>query len=345
MSAINTPELVRKIESTRWRIVRRRLLNASCAALATILVTATLLMAIDWAMGVSTWAGRATLTVALLATCAVAVKWWFAPASSGVEPLQVAYGLGRGDAASRGLIASALEFLRQRPGDEASAGSEALRRAVVLQASAALDEETMDRAVRRVDIRPACGVAATALIFLALLGVALRGTFTIGFLRLINPWSDVQWPRNHELTFVDPPAMLPIGADFHASLRDRRGALPDPVEIQYRTQRNGKWRLEEHRVSTTGDSVAVRRADVRDSFEYRASGGDDHSMTWQSVMVSPPPEIETLRVKSEAPEYANAVETWGDSHVKALVGSKIFVEGRLTSPASSLTLVGPTGRE
>jgi len=51
------------------------------------------------------------------------------------------------------------------------------------------------------------------------------------------------------------------------------------------------------------DSLVARRDNVRQSFEFRAEGGDDHSMPWTKVEVVEPPQLSSLTIVTHPPAY------------------------------------------
>ncbi|HEX6961654.1 MAG TPA: hypothetical protein VF175_07285, partial [Lacipirellula sp.] len=143
-------------------------------------------------------------------------------------PLGVALALERLYPEHRGLLASGLEFSRQEA-DDATAGSFDLRRAAVLRASLAIESIDLAAVMPRAPLRRALAAAIAATIVLALPATIAPRTLAIGVARLVNPLSEAEWPRRHDLAFVDPPELIAEGSDFVTLLRDRNGMLPPSV--------------------------------------------------------------------------------------------------------------------
>ncbi|MBA3482569.1 MAG: hypothetical protein H0T51_12210 [Pirellulales bacterium] len=329
---------VQRIESVARRIQRRRWMAAACwtfAALGAVLIG---LMLLDRHLGVYSLAGRVVLT-ALLAFALIAIGRQAWRATRGrTTPLDVALELERRNPEHRSLFASGLQFSQQE-GDDPTAGSLDLRRAVVLRASLAAEAIDVNAAVPRAPLRRA--VIAALIAFFALADLAgVPGILSTGVVRLLNPFSDAEWPRQHDLAFDDPPSLLPIGGDFYTTLRDRRGTLPESIEVEYRTRRQGRWHYQTQTYAADADTsaVEVRLPNVQESFEFRARGGDHASMPWRSVETAPAPQVESLAVTVHPPAYTGLSAETGADPLRVFAGSTLTLRGATTLPIKTATL-------
>lgn len=330
---------VQHVEAIARRIQRRRWMTAACWAFAAVVAAMLGLIALDRLLGVYHIVGRVLLT-ALLAVAVIAIwRRGRAAARGQTTPLDVALDLERRNPQYGSLLASGLQFSQQE-GDDPTGGSLDLRRAVVLRTSLAAEAIDLEAAAPRAPLRRAAVAALAAVITLAVpVAIAPQG-FATGVVRLLNPLSDVQWPRRHDLAFDDSPSMLPVGGDFQTTLRDRRGALPKSVEVQYRTRRQGRWHYQSqtYAANANTESVEVRWPNVQESFQFRAVGGDHQSMTWRQVRAAPAPQVESLQVTVAPPAYTGLPPATATPPLRGLAPSQFTLDAKTTLPVKSAQL-------
>jgi hypothetical protein len=290
--------------------------------------------AMDWLLGVYHLLGRVALTALFVAALVGILRWARASVRGRTTPLNVALDLERLHPEHRGLLASGLEFSQQE-GDDPTAGSLELRRAVVLRASLAAGELDLEALAPQQPLRRAAVAALVALLLLAVPSAVAPQSVATGVVRLVNPLSDAEWPRRHDLTFVDPPALLPVGGDFQSTLHDRRGALPKTVEVEFRTWRQGRWNYEMQVYAAAGEAIDVRRPNVQGPFEYRARGGDHQTMPWRRVDTAPAPQIEELAVRVNPPAYTGLPEETVQEPVQVLKRSVVQLRGTTSVPIAA----------
>jgi hypothetical protein len=248
--------LAQQLETIASRIRRRQRLTAAAWGVAATVIVVLSLMALDWRLALGERAARLMLSIALAAALMLIVRRFIRRAASSLTSLDVALDLERRHAELRSLLASALEFSEQET-NAPTAGSLSLRRAVVLQASVAAETINMEEAIAREPLRRAALAALAAIVLLALpAAIAPRG-FATGLVRLFNPLSDAQWPREHDLEFVSAPTIIPTGSDFHATLADRQGDLPPSVEVDVRAYRQGRWHVETQSYAAGGRTLKI----------------------------------------------------------------------------------------
>lgn len=335
MSAVSAT-FVQHVELVARRIQRRRWMVAICWSFAAIVAVVIGLMLVDWQFNVQATAARVVLSLLLaVAIIAIGRRAWRATRER-TTPLDVALELQRRLPGCGDLLASGLQF-SQQAGDDPTAGSLDLRRAVVVRASLAAEEVDFEAIVPHRPLRRAALAAALAAFVLSDLA-ALPQFLGTGATRLLNPLSDAEWPRRHDLAFEGAPRVVPIGGDFVTTLRDRRGALPPSVEIQFRTRQHGRAHYETQTIAGRGDAVEIRRPNVQEAFEYRAVGGDHRSMPWRSVGAALAPQITSLHVSVEPPPYAGLPAVAASEPVEVVAGSAIQIRGALNRPVDSARL-------
>ena len=242
-------------------------------------------------------------------------------------------------------LLSAVEFLGQKA-DDPTAGSAALRRAVIADTTAR--SETMDFSAA-LDRRPGLH-AALATLFMGLLAAVLIVVdplaCRIAVARLVNPFGSATWPRTTHLKLARPVDQVARGQPFEIEVIDARGAkLPSEVRIHYRIAGVKGTALEEtERMRFLAGSMVARRENVSRPFSYRVEGGDDQSLPWIRVQVVEPPLIESLRVLLEPPAYTLWPSRDSDRQIRALRGTRIHFLGQANRPLKSAVLSFQDGR-
>ncbi|QDU87569.1 hypothetical protein Pla175_09340 [Pirellulimonas nuda] len=261
-------------------------------------------------------------------------RWREGLSGRGWTPLAAARRLEQRQPALGSRLSSALAFVDQRE-DDPLAGSSDLRRAVVMRATSELErvdvETALDRAPLQRGLRAAGAVAAAALLFLFVAPHA----FLLAGQRLAAPWAQAYWPRLHHLEVVDPPTRLARGGRFETSVIDASGTLPESVALQFRSETNGRSRVDETPMRPAGDRFVLDRENVQRSFAFRAVGGDDETMRWIEVEVVDPPAVEKFSVEVAPPEYTGVAPAGSDRHLRVLDGSRVTLRGEAKAPIAA----------
>ncbi len=244
----------------------------------------------------------------------------------------------------RDRLASAVRFLRQSE-DDALAGSTALRRSVIVEATAELDRVSLESVIQPGIARRALSLAAASFavaIGLALVDLPAAGTALV---RLVAPWGGAQWPRHNHLEFIQPVRRLAAGQTFEVELKDAQGArLPDEVFIEYRAGDLASAAESSEPMRLLNDVMVASRENVLQPFSYRAVGGDDFSMDWIDLEVVEPPTVDDLTVKLHFPEYTGWPPEASQPHLRALVGTRVELGGHTNKPVSAVNVHVDEGR-
>jgi hypothetical protein len=240
-------------------------------------------------------------------------------------------------------LASAVEFLGQSE-DDALAGSPALRRAVVAQASAEVEQLELREVVSRRPAVKAVGGAAIVAAIATLVVLVSPANSRTALARLVNPLGDNAWPKRNQLAFVDPPSRVASGSLFEVELRDANNRMPEDVAIVYRfEEEDGPREVPEQMQFVDGVMVATRD-NVRRPFAFRAVGGDD-ATPWHTLEVLEPPRIESLTATLSPPEYSGWPETTSSGRIAALAGTNVTLQASVSKPLESAALVTNDGKK
>ncbi len=244
-------------------------------------------------------------------------------------------------------LASAVEFLNQSD-DDPLAGSAALRRAVVAQAAAEVEQlELREVVTRKPAVRALFGALIVAAIAAAVV-LASPATSRTALARLINPLGDHQWPKRNKLVFVDPPTRIASGSLFDVDLIDENNHMPDQVFIDYRFADEGEDREVAEPMQFVNErgkeKMVANRDNVRRPFSYRARGGDDET-PWYNLEVLEPPRVESVQVTLTPPAYSGWPVTESPGRIMALVGTTVEVKASVTKPLKSASLVLGEGKQ
>ena len=85
--------------------------------------------------------------------------------------------------------------------------------------------------------------------------------------------------------------------------------------------------------------MVARRENVRQSFAFRAVGGDDHTMPWHWVEVVEPPRLEAFSVIAHPPAYTGLPSASAEGHLEVLAGSGLEVRGTANEPLSAARIL------
>ncbi|TWT77499.1 hypothetical protein Pla123a_21600 [Posidoniimonas polymericola] len=316
------------------------MLTAVGRVVATALGVALLLMLADYAMRLSDDGMRWLSAGLLLAAVVAAAYRWLAPASwRGVTPLTVAQQIQDARPTLGSRLASAIEFLQQRI-DDPSAGSADLRRAVVVNTTAEVEQLDLEEVIDRRPLRRAGQWLAACLAIAVVFGVADPSGLKTAAARLVAPWSDQNWPRRNHLSVVEPPTRIARGQSFEVRVEETQGrGLPTDLRVQYRTRVGGKTRLEEQPLPAAGDAVTLLRENVRQAFAFRVTGGDDDTMPWREVEVVDPPQVSGLTLDATPPDYTGLDPRTLRDEDRVLEGSRISLEAVAEEPIESAELL------
>lgn len=333
--------LLDRLDATaaRLRSIARRA-TVGWAIAAAVGVTA-LLVLVDWLGRFNDPGLRWLFSLTLIGATVGAGMWaWRRLSPHDATRLGVAQRLQRVRPELGSRLASAVEFAASEAGDP-TAGSEQLRRAVVLEASNAADslpfDAVIDRTPSKLAMRWLAGAGAVMAIVALVAGTAL-GT---GLYRLAAPWAHAPWPRLVTLRTVDSPTTLARGATFEATAVNESGPLPGDVRIEYRFAANQEEsnRRETAPAQLVGEQAIATRERVQRAFAYRFVGGDDDTMAWIDLKVIDPPVAESYAAYVKPPTYSGLPLSESSGPLRVLAGSEINLRGASSKLLTAATVV------
>ncbi len=245
-------------------------------------------------------------------------------------------------------LASAVEFLTQAENDK-MAGSAAMRRAAITEATAKCDEIDFGRAL---NLHPAFRAALASLavcLVAAGLVVLNPAAARTALARLALPLGNNVWPQQTHLKFKNRVERVARGQALDLEVVDAFGTqLPAVCRIHYRTRdAQGRRSEETETMRPAGQAMIARRENITRPFECRVTGGDDQSMPWVRIEVLDPPAVASLSLDLFPPGYTNWPHETRDaaSPLPILAGSRVELSGEASKPLRSAVLHCDGGRD
>ncbi|MFH1268474.1 MAG: DUF4175 family protein, partial [Planctomycetota bacterium] len=360
--------LTRRIGDLRSRVRRLVTLHAASWVLGAVVAVVLVLGLVDYVLRFQDPGIRVLCSLAVLGVLGwTSYRYLILGLNAGLPDVALARRLQQRFPKLGDGLASAVEFLRQ-PEDDPAAGSVALRRAVIAQATAQTEPlDFRESLVLAPTLRAAITTSAICLVALIL---ALLDPLSsrIALARLVNPFGSTAWPQTYQLTFLEEVRRVAKGQAFAVEVVDENGVkLPSEVRIHYRFENSDGAVVEESERMRFVDALAAargkngaagrtdprrrhgvmvaRRENVTRPFSYRVEGGDDRSMPWIPVEVPDPPAIESLSVTLTPPDYTGWPSEPSEKNVRALVGTRVQITATSTKPLESAFLCMEGGEE
>ncbi len=221
----------------------------------------------------------------------------------------------------------------------AQAGSPELRRAVIAQTTAAVEQLRLSQTINyRPTVRAA--IAVGAVIVLAATGVLLSPSAArTAPARLVNPLSGPPWPQETHLRFQEEITRAATGKPLELVVEDAEGAaLPKGVRLFVRFA--GETAEHSFAMRPVEGAAVHRFASVTRPLVYWAEGGDDLSMRQRPIRleVIEPPEVRSLAIELHPPDYTHWPPVKSEKHIRALEGTRAAFEGTSNKPLRTATL-------
>lgn len=302
------------------------------------LVALTLLAAFDYGVRFSGPVGRWLLTLAVLAVTWRLVQRFLRPCLAGRPDLvRTALRIEARYPQLASHLSTAVAFL-EMPEHDPAAGSPAMRQAVISRA---------DSLTQRLDLHAVLDAGPTRRALLRALAAVLAIGGLVGWqpqaarialIRLTMPWSAAAWPRQHDLAFVDPPRRVAAGSPLTLTLIDRQGKLPEVVEVLLETRAAPGGTVQVRRLTAGGPTLEVKLESVSADLRYRARGGDDDTMPWQTLEVVPPPTLREVQLRVVPPPYTGQPPHNAGTTIRAVAGSLLELTAVWDRPLAGVVL-------
>jgi hypothetical protein len=332
--------LQRSIGAVRRRARRLILLHALVSVAVVVSAAAVVLVLADWFLHFQDRGIRLLESAAFLALGGWAgFRFLLTALRAHYSDVTLALKIERRFPELEDRLASTMQFLAERE-DDPQAGSATLRRAVIAETAATLEQLDLSQVIEPRPVRRALatagGVATLAAVFVAISPNAAR----IGLVRLACPLGETAWPKTNHLAFVQPIERIAKGQAFEVEVIDTGGApLPGEVFLHVRYLGDGRSPTEQAEpMRILGDAMVLRKENVTRPFAYRAVGGDDDSMPWTELEVVEPPAVEQLTLSLVYPDYTGWPVESSDPHIRALVGTRVELAATTTKPIRAAVL-------
>ncbi len=221
------------------------------------------LVLVDFLLRVEDRAFRIASTIALVCALAWTIYRYLLPAFRvPLDDVRLARRVEQRYPELTDRLSSSLNFLNQSE-DDPQAGSSELRRAVIAEATAEVEHLNWSAVLDRRPTMIAIGLAGLVALLAAGLVVLRPADAKVGLTRLAWPFSDVAWPRDHQLALRAPVTRVATGQDFEVEVIDLNGELPADLRMEFRYMLDGEPTSEEQErlVALRGTAIAQGRGD------------------------------------------------------------------------------------
>ncbi|WP_417389037.1 hypothetical protein [Gimesia sp.] len=340
---VQLEQLHHKIRQLIW-------LNGLCWGLTLFLGLATLIISLDWILGIADPATR--LLLGLAAGAIVIGTLWkhlIVPLKTPLTDLDLALKIERRYPTLRDSFSSSIQFDHQ-PATH-FAGSQQMRQAVIENAYQRASQINFMELIDTHPLRKIMFSAALLCLFTAFLTLLHPQEVMLGLHRLILPFSAPDWPQRVELQILDEnlvpietgpnnPYQVVEGQTFQFFVENRRGTPPADLRLEYQSRQKqdseSKIYSDPLRIVSVPDTSGVAHDMGTGSLmvsnrllKLRAVGGDDNRMPWLNIVAVPPTTLQLEQVKLIPPAYTGRVEEVlpaGIGNFKALVGTRVEFE-------------------
>ncbi len=327
-----TPKFARHVETLRRRLRHRVMVRAWSWTILVFIAVVFSLGALDYVLRFQERGLRFLATGTLLAT----TVWCFfrivKPAMTlCIDRVALARWLEKFQGGAPISLAAACDLVSLPP-DDLRWGSPALRSMAIEQAEAHWTVPPWREVIERGPALWPGYLAAAALVVafsLLLVFPVVAGTALI---RLVNPLSDLSYPQTTHLVVVHYPERLSRGDTFFLQVTEERGQLPDEVRIAIRPLDGESHRAVNQLMKKVRNQFVFRQENVRTSFQFLITGGDDRSQPWRRVEVVDPPQVSEWKVWLKPPEYTGWPPEEARGPLRALAGTEVQLSGRANRP-------------
>lgn len=348
--------LTHDLETLRRRAHRFVLVRGAAAVIATIFGMGELLGSIDSLVRWPGQTGRWAQSVVWLASI-IAAGWIYLvrPLRAQLTHRDLAQLIHRRWPAQTPDLMSAVEF--ESAQFNSDTGAPLLQQVTASRAQLQLATVPWQTVVAPQRTYGALASATLSLVIFGLAVMSFQESAGVGALRLTSPWLDLDWPRRTTLVYLDrdfvpidtsrnPAVRTGQGEPLTIYIQNRTGSLPAKVTFERQTL-NGEREQGELRQTTLNDAqgrphqVAVATPPSLANFEFRALGGDDDRAPWMTINVVPPPRVQSFEITLTPPQYTGRppeITTNGVGHLQGLVGSRVHIRCRATTPLQSAIL-------
>ena len=305
--------LLQKVERIRRRARLLAVLRAGSTVVVCVIGVGLVVGIVDYLARVEDSGTRWLFTLSWLAAIGASVWFFLRPVlQSKWSDQTIAQWIERRFPSLANRLSSSLAFLQAGE----SLGSKPLMRSVINQTTTEVSDLDLDSAL---DYRPTFNRVGSAVGLLAVCAILFATNAAMcgkAVTRLLLPFQASPWPRINHLAFVDPPEKVARGGELRLAVVDEGDKLPSHVDLEVWYDGDAKsevdvipmQRVAVNKAGRAGESekptlsqMVFERNNVRRSFRYRATGGDDRSMQWRELQVVEAPQITSGKIRLAPP--------------------------------------------
>jgi hypothetical protein len=331
----------------RFAALRRRLrlvttIRGTGLLLTVLLSAAVVAGLLDWRWHLPALVRAVVLIGTLAGAIVVAYRFLLRPLSAPSDDLSLALRVEEQYPSLNDALASTVQFLERGSQSESSSAAlerEAVKRALGRAAGCDFGKVVNKRGLVWAGLSG--GVFTALALALSVLAPTLAST---AFLRLANPFGDIDWPRKTQLEIEEP--RLRIGRNEAFEVRGRvRGVIPSQATVIFRFE--GFPNLEHHCDIKTDESgvgqlnTRLPAGRVERSFRFQVKANDTVSPEYR-VEVLPPPSLVSLDSKPSPqlqlfyPAYTRLPSpdtlSPGTGNIDAVLGTSARLRARADRP-------------
>ncbi len=275
-------------------------------------------------------------------------RWIVQPLRGSGDPVQIALRVERAYPEFNDSLVSAVQFLRQRPGDRST--SPGLRKAAIRRAAAKADRYEFDRAVESRFTRRSVLGAVLAMTGAGFLIYAAPDASRIALIRLAVPFGGAVTPTKTTIEILSPsplPHRMARGEplDVHVVLR---GHVPDRVSVSIKLE--GATSIDQSYAVTADETnpaladliVRLEPTRIPRDFQFKIKANDADT-GWQSVSVLPPPILIPLdgrpspQIRLDFPKYTDLASQElpdGSGVIDCIAGTRVTLRAATDRPVA-----------
>ncbi|HRX77989.1 MAG TPA: hypothetical protein P5307_02960 [Pirellulaceae bacterium] len=329
--------LQRQIQAIAARARRLLLVHGICWFAAVVLPVAFVFGWIDYSLRLQDQGVRLILSIAFGLICVWSLQRFVVPSfRRRFDDLEVAQRVEQRFPQLGDRLSSSLAFLsHEKNADQAESR--------ILQQSVITETEALVRPLQLaecLDLRATRRSLLVCIPLLLVIGAICSldlDASSLAARRLATPWRNESWPRWNSLAIVNAPQRIALGQDFVVEVTDGRGRLPKDTTLHFWFEGDDESEIETAPMQRGERHLHYTRRNVTRAFRYRATGGDDNSMEWRSLIVVEPAQISDFRIAIEPPAYSGiAASESTTAGIRVLQGSQLSICGRTSRPVQAV---------
>ncbi|HTL30620.1 MAG TPA: DUF4175 family protein [Tepidisphaeraceae bacterium] len=335
--------LINSLEAIRRKVKLLSVTFGLGILLATIVGLALAVIGLDYLLNLPAVPRLALLAIVLFGIGYVLWHWVIRPWAVKISLSDVAGRLEHAFPQFDDRLRSTVDFLR-----EDIPGSDMMKQRVIGEATSLAATLHLDRAIVMRPVWYSLGSGFAAIVLAMLLGLLVSSsTVRIAISRLVNPFTDMRWPRRVQIDLVGSvPTRVPVGQRVEVKMRLARGDKPSMQAIVFYQYGDGPVQRELMQRAADGTYAASLDAKLDGAsaglMKIWMKSGDDE-MVLNDISVVPRLAIKSIEAAITPPSYVTGAQpvTVNLSAAPALaaVGSKVDLRVAFNKPLGEKDVV------